>query len=67
MSEGTFRSFDPLKYHVNNVADLDEDVVRAHWNKDDAAIGRMTRNGDQDFHILYASIKTGTRFCFVYR
>ena len=52
MSEGTFRSFDPLKYHVNNVADLDEDVVKAHWNKDDAAIGRMTRNGDQDFHIF---------------
>ena len=52
MSEGTFRSFDPLKYHVNNVADLDADVVKAHMNKDVEAIDRMTRNGDQDFHIF---------------
>ena len=52
MSEGTFKSIDPLKYHVNNVADLDKDVVTAYKKKDNAAIARLTKNGDQDFHIF---------------
>lgn len=52
MAEGTFKSFDPLAYYVNNVADLDKDVVTAHRNQDNSSIARMTRNGDQDFHIF---------------
>ena len=62
MSEGTFRSYDPLKYHVNNVADLDADVVKAHMNKDVEAIDRMTRNGDQDFHIFICINKDWHRY-----
>ena len=52
MAERTFKSFDPLAYYVNNIADLDKDVVTAHRNHDNAIIARMTQNGDQDFHIF---------------
>lgn len=52
MAEGTFRSIDPLINHVNNIEDLDPEVVVAYRNKDNATIGRLTRNGDQDFHIF---------------
>lgn len=52
MAEGTFRSFDPLAYHVNNVADLDSQVVKAYRLADHDAIAKLTQNGDQDFHIF---------------
>ena len=50
--EGTFRSIDPLMYHVNVVSDLDKDIVSAHLNNDTAAIKRMTKQGDTSFDIF---------------
>lgn len=53
MAEGTLRSYDPMRYFVNNLSEFDEDIVKAHVNKDSEQIRKILRDGaPTDFDVF---------------
>eukprot|EP00794_Sanderia_malayensis_P017940 gene17940-19731_t len=46
MTEGVFKSIDPLKYWVNDVANLDPEIVAAHKKNDTQKINEIISDGN---------------------
>ncbi|XP_072043406.1 uncharacterized protein [Amphiura filiformis] len=52
MVEGTIRSFDPLAYYVNNVADLDKELVTAYKQNDQDRLKRLLSQSKYDYDVF---------------
>ena len=46
MTEGVFKSFDPLTYWVNDVGNLDKQIVKAYKSNDSKRIDEIISNGN---------------------
>lgn len=53
MVEGSFKTVDPLAYHVNNVEDFDPEIVKACKNKDTLALGQLASKGDRGKYDIF--------------
>ena len=62
MAEGTLKSYNPLAYYVNNIADLDPEVVKAHNNKDSQLQKDLLSRGKSDFDVFICVNKQGHAF-----
>ena len=64
MAEGVIQSYDPLAYYVNNIADLDPEVVKAHRIKDKEKEKELLSNerGKTDFDVFICVNKMAHAF-----
>lgn len=62
MAEGTLHSYDPLAYYVNNIADLNPQVVKAHNNKDKQLQEELLSGDKSAFDIFICVNKHGHAF-----
>ena len=62
MAESSLKSYDPLAYYVNNIEDLDQDVCRAHLDKDNAKIAQLVNQGKTNFDVYICVTKHSHAF-----
>lgn len=65
MTEGVFKSFDPLAYKVNNVSSLDKDIVSAFKLKDNKKIEQIISNGDPTTYDVFICVDKHMHACIL--
>ena len=65
MTEGVFKSFDPIAYKVNNISDLDRNIVSAFKNDDNQKIEELISEGTPTTHDVFICIDNHMHACIL--